>query len=221
MCLPIAGAAAGTAAAVQSTTAIAGLVISAVGTAASMAASQQQAQMAQQQANLQLQQQRQQTEIQNQNLANQYTGEVAAQQAKRMAYERQVLNNTNAASRSFTQEQVKLNEARDKAAFKAQEIYAKSIGAKGSVLATGATGQSVGLLALDADRQAGLGTAAQDASIRSAEAQAGVAMDLASSQANSANNQAYSSLGVPVTMPNLAPSPGGGPINAPEYNWFD
>ena len=216
MCLPLA-AGAGVGVATQ----VAGLVISAVGTAAGIAQSQQQAAFAQQQANLQLQQQRQQAQIANQKTANQYTGEVAAQQAKNMAYQQQVINNQTAANKSFAQEQTKLNEARDKAAFKAQEIYAKSIGAKGSVLATGATGQSVGLLALDADRQAGLGTAAQDASVRSAAQQAAVGADLAATQADSSNNQAYSSLGVPVQMPTLSPSPGGGPIDGPEYNWFD
>ena len=216
MCLPLA-AGAGVGVATQ----VVGLVISAVGTAASIAQGQQQAAFAQQQANLQLQQQRQQAQIANQKTANQYTGEVAAQQAKNMAYQQQVINNQTAANKSFAQEQTKLNEARDKAAFKAQEIYAKSIGAKGSVLATGATGQSVGLLALDADRQAGLGFAAQDASVRSAAQQAAVGADLAATQADSSNNQAYSSLGVPVQMPTLSPSPGGGPIDGPEYNWFD
>ena len=216
MCLPVA-AGAGVGVATQ----VAGLVISAVGTVAGIAQAQQQAAFAQQQANLQLQQQRQQAQIANQKTANQYTGEVAAQQAKNMAYQNQLINNQTAANKSFAQEQTKLNEARDKAAFKAQEIYAKSIGAKGSVLATGATGQSVGLLALDADRQAGLGLAAQDASVRSAAQQAAVGADLAATQADSANNQAYSSLGVPVQMPTLSPSPGGGPIDGPEYNWFD
>ena len=215
MCLPLA-AGAGIGAATQ----IAGLVVSAVGTAAGIAQSQQQAAFAQQQANLQLQQQRQQAQIQNQQTANQYTGEVAAHQAQQLAYQKQQINNQTAANKSFAQEQTKLNEARDKAAFKAQEIYAKSIGAKGTVLATGATGQSVGLLALDADRQAGFGLAAQDATVRSAAQQAEVGAELAATQAESANNQAYSQLGVPVQHPAFSPSPGGGPIDGPEYNWF-
>ena len=80
MCLPLA-AGAGVGVATQ----VAGLVISAVGTAAGIAQSQQQAAFAQQQANLQLQQQRQQAQIANQKTANQYTGEVAAQQAKNLS----------------------------------------------------------------------------------------------------------------------------------------
>ena len=215
MCIALAGA--GAAAGMQA----AGLAISAIGTVASIAQGQQQAAFAQQQANLQLQQQRQQAEISNQNLANQYASETAAQQAQRVAYEQNLLNNQTAANKGYQQEQTKLQEARTKAAFKAQEIYAKSIGTKGSVLATGATGQSVGLLALDADRQAGFGLAQQDASVESAARQAAVASDLVSTQQTSQNNQAYSSLAVPVAHPTFAPSPGGGPISAPTYNWFD
>ena len=218
MCLPAAGTLA--AAQLAQTTAVIGTITSVVGTTAGIMQAQQQASFAQQQANLQIQQQKQQTELSNQQLANQYVGDVAAQQAQELAYNKQVANNQTAANKSFVQEQAKLNEARQAAAFKAQEIYAKQIGAKGSVLATGATGQSVGLLALDADRQAGFQQAQQDASIRSAAQQASVAGDMAFTQAESADNQAYSQLRIPVQAPTLAPSPGGGPIDAPTYNWF-
>ena len=152
MCV-VAGTAA--AAALSTTSAVVGMI----GTVAGIAQAQQQAAFAQQQAQLQLNQQRQQTVVENQRIANQYAGEVAQQQAATQAYTEQILNNQTAASKSFAQEQTKLNEARTKAAFRAQEIYGKSIGAKGAVLATGATGQSVGLLAMDADRQAGLAQA--------------------------------------------------------------
>lgn len=226
MCI-IAGAAAGaaasstaaasTAASLSSIGTIAGMMSSAIGIAQGM----QQAQFAQQQANLQLQQQRQAAEVQNQNLANQYTADVATQQAQRKAYEQQLLNNSTAASKSFAQEQNKLNEARTKAAFKAQEIYGKQIGAKGSVLATGATGQSVGLLALDADRQTGFGQAEQNATVQSAADQAAVAGDSIYTQLESTNNQAYSQLAIPVAQPQYQGSPGGGPIDAPTYRWFD
>jgi len=196
---------------------VAGIASSAIGVMQGM----QQAQFAQQQAQLQIKQQQQQAELSDQRLANQYVGEVASQQAQELAYNKQLINNQTAANKSFVQEQTKLNEARQKAAFKAQEIYAKQIGAKGSVLATGATGQSVGLLALDADRQAGLQQAQQDASVASAAQQASVAGDLAFTQAESADNQAYSQLRIPVQAPTLAPSPGGGPIDSPTYNWFE
>lgn len=218
MCLPAAGTVA--AAQLAQTMTVIGTATSVIGTTAGIMQAQQQASFAQQQANLQIQQQKRQTEVSNQQLANQYVGEVASQQAQELAYNQQLINNQTAANKSFVQEQTKLNEARQTAAFKAQEIYAKQIGAKGAVLATGATGQSVGLLALDADRQAGFQQAQQDASIRSASQQASVAGDMAFTQAESADNQAYSQLRIPVQAPTLAPSPGGGPINAPTYNWF-
>jgi len=202
--------------------------LSAVGTIAGIASSaigvmqaQSQAAFAQQQANLQLQQQRQQTEVQNQQLANQYASETAAQQAQRKSYENQLLNNTQAANKAFTQEQVKLDEARTKAAFRAQQIYAKGIGAKGAVLATGATGQSVGLLSMDADRKAGFGLAEQDATVASAARQGQVAAEGVYSEKQTADNTAFSQLKVPVSHPTFSPSPGGGPISAPTYNWFD
>ena len=221
MCIVTAGVGATAAAASAATATNVGLAISAISSAAGILQGQQSAAFAQQQANLQLQQQRQQTEVQNQQFANQYASETAAQQAQRSSYEQQLLNNSQAANKAFTQEQVKLDEARTKAAFKAQEIYAKGIGAKGSVLATGASGQSVGLLSLDADRKAGFGLAEQDASVASAAKQAGVAMSSTADQQQTADNNAYSQLKVPVSHPTFSPSPGGGPISAPTYNWFD
>lgn len=221
MCLPVAAAGAGAAAAgTASSLATIGTVVSMLGTVAGIAQAQQSAQFQQQQAAQALKQQRQQTQIQNQQLANQFTGEVAAQQAQKLQFLKQQDNNLAAAQKGFNQEQMKLNEAKTKAAFKAQDIYAKSIGAKGAVLATGATGQSVGLLALDADRQAGLGLAEQDASVRSAAAQAAVGGDMQFTQKETADNQAYSQLKVPVMHPGFSPSPGGGPIDGPTYNWF-
>lgn len=205
------------AAALSTTSTIAGIASSAVGVMQGF----QQAAFAQQQADLQLQQQRQSAEVQNQNLANQYTADVATQQAQRKAYEQQLLNNSTAASKSFAQEQNKLNEARTKAAFKAQEIYGKQIGAKGSILATGATGQSVGLLAMDADRQAGFGQAEQNATVQSAADQAAVAGNSIYTQLESTNNQAYSQLAIPVAQPQYQGSPGGGPLDGPSYNWYD
>ena len=214
MCLPAGGAAA---AALSTVSTVVGMA----GTVAGIAQAQQQAAFAQQQANLQLQQQRQQTEVQNQQLANNYTGQVAQRDAQIDAYTKQVLNNQTAANKSFMQEQVKLDEARAKAAFKSQEIYAKQIGAKGAVLATGATGQSVGLLALDADRQAGLAEAEQQASVDSASKQAAVAGESIFTQLDSSNNQAYSQLAIAPSHPTFSPSPGGGSISQPTYNWFD
>ena len=184
---------------------------------------QMQAAQAKQQMDLQYQQAQQQANMQNRQIQAQHQGQIRQEIAARRAYEQQLVNNNQAVNKSYVQEQAKLNEAKDKAAFQAQANYAKAIGAQGKVLASGATGQSVGLLSLDAERQAGFATAQQNASIRSAEQQAAVGMDVAFEQAQSANNQAFSRLPAPTQAPVFADKPIGigkdlG-LGIPSYNW--
>jgi len=206
---------------------ILGLAVSAAGTAAGIAQGQQQMQMQQDQFNaqmdLQYQQAQQQAYRDRQQAVAKHTADVKAQQAGQLSYYQQLQNNNEAANKTYVQEQVKLQEAKAQAAFKAQENYIKSIGAKGKVLASGATGQSVGLLAMDADRQRGFADAQQNASLRSAEAAAKTGMDIGYTQAKSANNQAYSKLTAPVQAPLMAPEPVGIGENLnlgiPSYNW--
>ena len=52
-----------------------------------------------------------------------------------------------------------MSEAKKKAAFAQQTALAKSIGSKGAILSAGRTGQSVGLLINDAERQSGFAQA--------------------------------------------------------------
>ena len=209
---------------------------------------QQQAAMAQQQAqqNYQLQQQQlaaqqqqaanaaqmqynnsvTQSRYQNQMAINQHQGDVRAQQAARMSYEQQVVNNEAAANRVYTSEQLKLKEARDKAAFRSQEVYAKQIGAMGKVLASGQTGKSVARRAQDTERQAGFAKAEAAASLDSANIAADFAMIGAEQKLEGANNQAFSAVPDPVQSPFLAadpaPAPGfgyTGDMGIPSYNW--
>ena len=156
---------------------------------------------------LQYQQAQQAAFRDRQQQVQQYAGQVEAQRQGVKQYQAQLNNNNQALNKSYASEQAKLQEARNAAAFKAQANYAKAIGTKGTVLAAGQTGQSVGLLAMDADRQAGLQTAQQNASLRGAEIQAGIGMDVAYDQAQTANNQAFSKVGLPVQHPTLAPDP--------------
>ena len=194
----------------------ASLALSAVSTVARMALSIQQSQMqarqAQQQAALQQRQQQQQFQQQqdqdrrqreqkNKEIKTNYDGMVRAQQAGRLAYERQNSSINSAANKTYVQEQVKLNEARDQAAFKSQENLIKSIGTQGAVLASGATGQSVGLMALDAERQQGFATAQANASLRSTAAQSAISQDIAFDQAKSSMNQNFNTLEAPVAAP--------------------
>ena len=221
MCLPI--AAAGAAAGFSQAISVAGLAISAIGTVAGIAQAQQQAAFAQQQAAIQTQQAQQQANFERQQIQSKHIGDVRAQQAATNSYVRQVFNNDTAANKVYMQEQAVMQEANARAAFKSQEIYAKQIGAVGSVLSTGMTGQSVGLLAMDAERQAGFAQAQSDASTRSAEIMSGIRSDVTFNKAESANNEAASRVPAPVSAPQYSPWPlgigGKGDPGVPSYNW--
>ena len=215
--------------------------ISAIGTIGGLASSafgimqgQQQAQQQQQAAYMQAQQAQQNMDLQYQAAQRQahserqaqvqkHIGDTRIQQAGTLAYYNQLNNNNEAANKSYVSEQVKLNEAKDKAAFQAQKNYAKAIGAQGKILSSGATGQSVGLLALDVERQKGFADAEQNASIRSAEQAASIGMDTAFTQAKGANNTAYNNLTPTVQAPLMTPDPQGVGENLnlgiPTYNW--
>ena len=134
----------------------------------------------------------------------QHMGQIKAQFAAGEAAQQQIVNNQLAANRTQTAEQLKLKEARDKAAFRSQEIYAKQIGAMGRVMAMGQTGQSIGAIARDVNRQAGFAEAKEMATLRSAGTAADMQMQTAQAQLQSANNQAWNS--VPsVQAPFLTP----------------
>jgi hypothetical protein len=119
----------------------------------------------------------------------------------------QNLLNNEAANRTYVAEQAKLNEVRQEALFEQQNIIARSIGAKGSILATGRSGQSIGLLLQDVDRQAGFAEAQEMASLDSARDQAIIAMDAAYLENQSSNNKAASSIGAKPKDPYLPKMP--------------
>jgi hypothetical protein len=157
-----------------------------------------------------------------------HIGDVNAQQAAMLAYQRNVYNNNEAANRVYMAEQLKLVEAKQKAAFKSVDIYTKQIGSMGKVLSSGAVGKSVGLLAMDPGRQAGRALAEQSAGVRSAAASMEVGMSSAQNLNESANNQALSRVPAPVQAPVFAPDPlfvlpnGFRPnlgLGIPSYNW--
>ena len=173
----------------------------------------------QEQANLQVQQA-------NQSILTQYEQQVRATKAEResivsrfaadkLGYQRskeqadkQYGLNAEALNTAYMQEQTKLKEVRQKAAFESQAALAKSIGMKGKILASGRTGQSVGLLVKDVERQSGFEIAAQEASVDSAKDAAGISMDQAFNQAESANAQAASKIGFNPQKPYLPEMPG-------------
>ena len=83
----------------------------------------------------------------------QYQQQMAAYQQSQNAYKQQIDLNAEAASRAYTGEQQKLQYEYRKAALEASELLASSIRTQGTLLASGKTGQSIGVLANDADRE--------------------------------------------------------------------
>ena len=121
--------------------------------------------------------------------------------------EQQMRNNAEEANRVYTAEQARLDGKRKEAAFEAQSILAKSIGAKGSILASGRTGQSIGLLVNDVERQAGIQKAQQTAMLESDRVAAIIGMDNAFAANQTANQQAESQVGFNPDMPYLPSMP--------------
>jgi hypothetical protein len=132
---------------------------------------------------------------------------LAYQRSKEQADKQYGLNN-EALNTAYVQEQVKLTEVRRKASFEAQAALAKSIGMKGKILASGRTGQSVGLLVKDVERQSGFKKAQAAASVESAAQAASVGMQAAQNQADSANTKAANGIGFNPEKPYLPEMPG-------------
>lgn len=187
---------------------------------------QQQQQTMQMQAQQQAEQRDLQVRQSNVQIANQYNQQrrqVAAEReqimskysADRIGYQRDVETankqkyfNNEAANAVYKQEQLKMSEAKKKAAFASQTALAKSIGAQGSILAAGRTGQSVGLLVNDAERQAGFEQAQADASLESSLQMGAIGMDQALLQNKSANQKAENNVGYDPNLPYMPSMPG-------------
>lgn len=84
-----------------------------------------------------------------------YEGQMAAYRASQEAYNRQIKLNAEAANRAYVADQMKLKNEYDKSAVEAQKLMTTAMQAQGNVLASGRVGQSIGLLAQDAERSFG------------------------------------------------------------------
>ena len=140
-------------------------------------------------------------------IQNRHSADKLSYQRSREQYEKQIKNNAEGANRVYMQEQAKVTEVKKAAAFKMQENLAKAIGTEGTILASGRTGQSVGLLVNDVNRQMGFQQAQELAMMDSKEQQAHLQMDTAWIQANSANNQALGQVGWNPADPYMPEAP--------------
>jgi hypothetical protein len=86
---------------------------------------------------------------------NQYNAQMLTYQESQRVYQEQIQMNAEAANRAYTSEQNKLRAEQRKAAEDAQKLMIQSMQRQGTVLASGRTGQSIGLLMADAEREYG------------------------------------------------------------------
>ena len=141
-------------------------------------------------------QQREQVELARQQKYERFQEESRIYHKDSLAAGKQIDLNNQAANSAYMQEQTKLNEAKKKAAFENQTLLAKSIGAKGTILASGRTGQSIGVILGDVDRQIGFEKAMNQATLDSKRDASIIAMEGNWLKAQSENNKAKSSIGL-------------------------
>ena len=84
-----------------------------------------------------------------------YAVNMRAYQTSEQAYNQQLDLNRQAANRAYEREQLKLKGEYDKASQDAQDLLVAKMQAQGQALASGRTGQSIGLLVNDAQREYG------------------------------------------------------------------
>lgn len=111
------------------------------------------------------QQNRQYQTLQNQ---LQYQTELNKSLASEELLNTQLELNRSATSRAITAEQQKLRDAQAQAAFEGQRLLATNLQTQGSVLASGRSGQSIGLLVNDATRSYGQNAAILNRNIETA-----------------------------------------------------
>jgi|TARA_B100000085_G_scaffold285127_1_gene320097 hypothetical protein len=203
------GAKAGTAAASTLGLSAIGTAISGVSAVFGIMQAQSQAAFARAQASANTRNQQRQVQFDREQQMLQHVGDVRAQQAANLAAEQNMFYARMGQNRQQVAEQFRIKEARDRMAFKMQKIYAKQIGTVGSVLAAGRSGQSIGLLTRDAERQAGFAAAQEQATVRSTIQQAGNQMDLARINAQSSINRTASAVPAPVRAPQFSPQVSG------------
>lgn len=96
-----------------------------------------------------------QADNENEMANRQYTLQVQAQQQQDAALNRQQLLNQEAASKSYVAEQQRLQAEYRKAALEADNLRVKSMQDSSNIQASGKTGRSMGVLAMDPDREYG------------------------------------------------------------------
>lgn len=190
--------------------AVVGIITAVTSVVGSIAAySQQQQEAAYQNAVAQQQYQAslQQTEYQNLVNRQQYQAQMQLFERSVQITEDQYRLNAEAANRGYVSEQNRLRIEYQKTAQEQQKLLVSSLQAQGTILASGRTGQSIGLLASDADRQYNRDLATLGFNLATARNDFFEATQSIYTQAQNANNMAASNRMLEPTQPMNLPQP--------------
>lgn len=134
----------------------------------------------------------------------QYQSQMQAYRASERNYAQQVEYNKQAADRAYQTEQLKLKGDYDKASQDAQALMVKSLQSQGTILASGRTGQSMGALVGDAQRQYGFDMANLASNLSYRNVEYGLATENIFGEAQSAMNVAASNRMLQPSKPGAA-----------------
>ena len=151
--------------------------------------------------------QQQQTAFANAQAQQQFQAQMAAYKQSETTFNEQIRLNAEAANRAYVAEQQKLGFEQQKAALDAHKSMITSMQAEGTVLASGRTGQSIGVLANDATREYSRDLATLGMSLGYAYQDYYSGTESIFNQAQSATNQAQSNRMLQPSAPLRMPGP--------------
>lgn len=190
---------------------IVSLVAGVVGSIASYQQQQQQVSyqnaVAQQQADYQNAVAQQQWEFSNMMAQRQFDVEMSAFTQSEQSFQQQIELNNQAANRAYVTEQEKLNFEQKQAALEAQNLMASSMRAQGTILSSGRSGQSIGLMAADASKEYSRDLAILGLNLGSAYADYSSGTQSIFEQAQSQQNIAQSNRMLEPMAPIVGPQP--------------
>jgi len=149
----------------------------------------------------------QETNYANAVAQRQYEAQQQAYRQSEQAYAEQVRLNREAANRGYVSEQQKLQAEYRQAAEKAQQLSIQSLRQQGTILSSGRTGQSIGLLMADPEKQMGRDLATLGQNLGYAQQDYFTSTTGIFNELQSAQNVAQSNRMIQPTAPIGAPGP--------------
>lgn len=150
----------------------------------------------------------QETNYANAVAQQQYQAQLQAYRQSEQAYAEQTRLNREAANRGYISEQQKLQAEYRQAAEKAQQLSIQSLRQQGTILASGRTGQSIGILMADPEKQYGRDLATLGQNLGYAQQDYFTSTTGIFNELQSAQNVAQSNRMIKPIAPIGAPGPG-------------